>query len=54
VNLLRNYAEDDWMVLLDAVGARYRLMPAEEDLLKPRIAAHAVCLQAAIRNAFPI
>jgi hypothetical protein len=54
VNLLRSYAEDDWMVLLDAVGARYRLMPAEEDLLQNQIAGHAVCLQAAIRNAFPI
>lgn len=52
VDLLRSYTEDEWLPLLKAVGARYRLMPAEEDLLAHQIAAHAVCLQDAMRNAF--
>ena len=53
IHFLQGYTVDDWMTLLEAVGARYRLMPAEEDLLQHQMAGHAVCLQDAIRNVFP-
>lgn len=51
-DLLLSYDEDDWTPLLNAVGAQYRLMPAEEALLDRHIGAHAVCLQAAVRREF--
>jgi hypothetical protein len=51
---LQSYDTNDWVELLKAVGAQYRLMPAEEALLDRHIAAHALCLQAAIRNEFRI
>jgi hypothetical protein len=50
--LLRRYDEEDWVTLLEAVGAQYRLMPAEEALLDRHLADHAACLREAIRREY--
>lgn len=51
--LLLSYDEDDWVALLQTVGVRYRLMPAEDTLLERHLGAHAACLRRAIRDEFP-
>lgn len=50
--LLLSYGFDDWQTLLTAVGTRYRLMPAEEDLWADRIADHAARLESVICQEF--
>ena len=47
-SLLLSYAVEDWVALLAAVGAPYRLMADEQALLDRHIPDHAACLRAAV------
>jgi hypothetical protein len=50
-SLLLSYAVEDWVALLAAVGAPYRLMADEQALLDRHIPDHAACLRAAVHAA---